>query len=420
MNQLMNHNLTLRSIIDNSTSLDISCAINLDSIDLVLRECLSIDEMREAGSFFTGQKLAAATVNLFSVAITFDSVILDPTCGAGNLLIECSRRLGVENTLSATLIKWSKVLRGYDLHASFIEATKLRLVIEALSRGVEKDCDIECAISFFKNIKVKDTLSVTKQEVSGVTHTILNPPFSIWKSPNKNYWKNGKINAAGMVFDHYLRILPEHSVFSAILPDVLRSGSRYDNFRSFCSIKSEAFCKVWGRFNDKTDVDVFHLNGKIIKQGESNIFWQEKVQDTYLQLSEKYDVRVGPLVAYRDPEIGIEYAYLHSKNITSWEVVTEVNERRRYKGTAIEPPFVIVKRTSSPSDKYRASATLINIGEKAAVENHLIIIKPFNNKLADCKKLLKLLKREKTNEFLNKRIRLRHLTVSAVKSIPIE
>ncbi|MEG8242295.1 hypothetical protein MKS77_08630 [Acinetobacter baumannii] len=40
--------------------------------------------------------MATATVKAFPSAVTFDSIILDPTCGAGNLLIECSRMLGVE------------------------------------------------------------------------------------------------------------------------------------------------------------------------------------------------------------------------------------------------------------------------------------------------------------------------------------
>ncbi len=41
-----------------------------------------------------------------------------------------------------------KVLWGFDIHESFIESTKLRLVIEALRRGVNKDCSIEDALSF--------------------------------------------------------------------------------------------------------------------------------------------------------------------------------------------------------------------------------------------------------------------------------
>ncbi|MCA4419406.1 N-6 DNA methylase [Acinetobacter baumannii] len=420
MNQLINHNNSLRNTIERTDLTLLDAAIDLDSIDLVLRECLTIEEMREAGSFFTGQILATATVKAFPSAVTFDSIILDPTCGAGNLLIECSRMLGVEKNLSSTLKKWGKVLWGFDIHESFIESTKLRLVIEALRRGVNKDCSIEDALSFFINIQVKDVLTLTKNDVSEVTHAILNPPFSIWPSPNKYYWKSGKINAAGIVFDHFLRIFPEGCFFSAILPDVLRSGSRYNLFRDFCSLKSDAICQIWGRFNKKTDVDVFILSGKILdEENNKKIVWQESFGE-YIPLSDNFEVRTGPLVAYRDPEVGPEYPYFHSKNTPSWQIITQANERRKFNGTVISPPFIIIKRTSSPGDKYRATASLIDMNEMVAVENHMIIIKPKSNSIGECKKLMKILRSKSTNEFLNSRIRLRHLTAQVIKDIPLK
>ncbi|MEX6368669.1 N-6 DNA methylase [Providencia huaxiensis] len=48
------------------------------------------------GAFFTGQSLARQTVLSFNTPIKMNSIILDPTCGAGNLLIECSRSLSVK------------------------------------------------------------------------------------------------------------------------------------------------------------------------------------------------------------------------------------------------------------------------------------------------------------------------------------
>jgi len=117
--------------------------------------------------------------------------------------------------------------------------------------------------------------------------------------------------------------------------------------------------------------------------------------------------------------MGSEYPYFHSKNTPGWEVLEDISETRRFQGKVISPPFVIIKRTSSPGDKYRATATIINLKSMVAVENHLIVIKPKNNSLAECKKLLKILRAEKTNDFLNKRIRLRHLTVQVIKDIPI-
>lgn len=420
MNQLSFHNQDLRNLIDNSCLEPISSIVDLDSIDTVLRECLTLEQMREAGSFFTGQALATKTINSFEKALTLNSRVLDPTCGAGNLLIECSRKLGVRDTLSETLEEWGEILWGFDIHESFIEATKLRLIIDALNRGVQKNCSIEQAISYFKNIKIMDAMLVTKEDLKSITHVVMNPPFSIWSSPNKNYWKQGKINAAGIVLDHYLRVLPNECNLIAILPDVLRSGSRYNLFREFCSLKMHATCKLWGRFNSKTNVDVFILSGKITESDNlKNILWQEDLGN-YEPLSTQFDVCTGPLVAYRDLELGNEYPYFNSKNTIAWETINEVNQTRKFQGKVISPPFILVKRTSSPGDKYRATATIINLKTMVAVENHLIVIKPKNNSLRDCKKLLKILKSNKTNNFLNQRIRLRHLTVEVIKSIPLK
>lgn len=420
MNQLSLHNQDLRNLIDNSCLEPISSIVDLDSIDTVLRECLTLGQMREAGSFFTGQALATKTINSFEKALTLNSRVLDPTCGAGNLLIECSRKLGVRDTLSETLEEWGEILWGFDIHESFIEATKLRLIIDALNRGVQKNCSIEQAISYFKNIKIMDAMLVTKEDLKSITHVVMNPPFSIWSSPNKNYWKQGKINAAGIVLDHYLRVLPNECNLIAILPDVLRSGSRYNLFREFCSLKMHATCKLWGRFNSKTNVDVFILSGKITESDNlKNILWQEDLGN-YEPLSTQFDVCTGPLVAYRDLELGNEYPYFNSKNTIAWETINEVNQTRKFQGKVISPPFILVKRTSSPGDKYRATATIINLKTMVAVENHLIVIKPKNNSLRDCKKLLKILKSNKTNNFLNQRIRLRHLTVEVIKSIPLK
>ncbi|MCC4820434.1 hypothetical protein LMH81_28370, partial [Vibrio lentus] len=70
----------------------------------------------------------------------------------------------------------------------------------------------------------------------------MNPPFTIWPSPKEHYWKTGKVNAAGIIFDKYLRMFLEACHVSAILPDVLRSGSRYEGFRDFSSSLLEAQC----------------------------------------------------------------------------------------------------------------------------------------------------------------------------------
>lgn len=416
MNTLTSHIVAMRDLLLSSDIKLLRNAVDLDDIDTVLRKLLSIEEMREAGSFFTGQALASKAISSFKRPITLKSIVLDPTCGAGNLLIEASRKLGVETTLSATLKEWGKVLWGFDIHQHFIEAAKIRIVIEALNRGVVQNCKLEEAFNFLPNICVKNALTVKAEEVKNVTHIVMNPPFTIWPSPKINYWKEGNLNAAGILFDNYLRLLPNNCLISAILPDVLRSGSRYNEFRAFVSDSMNADVEIWGRFNSKTDVDVFLLSG-ITQCNKERIQWHRVINKKH-SIADYFDVRTGPLVAYRDPEEGKEYAYFYPKICPKWAVIKSAIERRKFSGKVLQPPFVVIKRTSSPSDRSRASATLINLNEPVAIENHMIVVTPKDGKVNTCKKLMRILQSQQTNDYLNERIRLRHLTISVVKDIP--
>ncbi len=423
MNQLFEHNNSLKSIyslISESNDIEIiKEKVHDYCIDAVLRNVITIEDMRSAGSFFTDNKLADELANKFARPITDDSIILDPTCGAGNLLISCSRKLGIKDNLSTTLSSWGKCLQGYDLYESFVESTKIRLVLEAISRGCKVDCSIEEATSYFKHIKVADTMQIIASDVSTVTHCAMNPPFAYWNSEKTDFWNKGKINSAAVVCEHFVRILPKHSEISAILPEVLRSGSRYEKWRDFIQSKLQnTSIEILGRFSAKTNVDVFVIQGKL-DESQNRIKWIEGIEEEIPRISDEYKVSVGPLVAYRDPEEGEEYPYIHAKNIVAWKVLKDFAESRRFKGTVMTPPFVVIQRTSGPTSVYRATGSIITGKSPVAVENHLIIIKPNRPTIANCKKLLKLFKEPKTNDFLNERIRCRHLTVGAVKQIPL-
>lgn len=419
MNQLKQHNQILANVFDCfSHSFDVTTLddfVCLDSIDTVLRQYLSREEMREAGSFFTGQKLASLTVNNVKSDISLSSVVLDPTCGAGNLLIECSRLLNVKKTLSQTLMSWGAVLRGYDIHTQFIEAAKVRIVLEALSRGTKLDCDLNQALSYLKEIKVVDALNVTAKELEDVTHVLMNPPFTSCSGPSRDFWNKTNVNLAGVIFDLYVRLLPKKCKVSAILPDVLRSGTRYAPWREFIQKNMKMTISIYGAFNTKTNVDVFILNGTVEDSCQKVSWYEESISKNIL--SNLYDVCIGPLVAYRDPEDGPLYPYIYVKNASPWAIVSNFTDSRRYLGRAIQGPFVVVRRTSSPSQKYRMIGTIINTKDLVAVENHLIVIKPKDGKFSSCDKLLEFFKTKEANEFLNNRIRCRHLTVSAIKSL---
>ncbi|WP_460158460.1 N-6 DNA methylase [Pseudomonas sp. S3_E11] len=422
MNEFKPHNQVLirfyESITDSIDHNKINELIDLDNADAVLRKVLPIEEMRAIGSFFTGQALTTQAVDSFKNSITDDSVVLDPTCGTGNLLIESSRRLSIKPCLSETLKTWGKVLKGYDIHESFVEATKLRIILEALSRGAVKDCSINKAFLYLHGIKTVDAMSIQKEELVTVTHALMNPPFSSWDSPAENYWNQGKVNAAGIVFDHFLRTLPKNCEVCAILPDVLRSGSRYENWRNFTSQNLLGGIRIIGRFNQKTNIDVFLIHGLLSTETDSKISWYPQNKGSSY-VSDFFDVCIGPLVAYRDPLDGTLAPYIHSNNTPLWETITSITEHRKFKGRLILPPFVVVRRTSSPTNKFRASGAIIAGEKSVAVENHLIVIKPKNGSITACNDLLKKLKSPEVNDFLNGRIRCRHLTVGVIKEIPL-
>lgn len=392
---------------------DSSDYLDYEFSDILIRESLDKKMMRENGCFFTGTSLAH---HLFDgIKINNNTVFLDPTCGLGNLLLEASKLLPVRDGLRETLTVWGNKLVGYDIFKEFVHGAKLRIIFEALRRGAKINCSLECSIALLHRIKQTDVMKLTSEDVYDVTHAVLNPPFSPWDSPATHYWKRGKINSAGVITDHLIRLFKENTSIHAILPDVLRSGSRYDTFRKFIEANIDGKIEIWGRFSSKTDVDVFILEGK--KSSEPNIYWETNNASTFT-LFDHYTISTGPLVAYREPEIGPMVPYLHQKNAPTGMIIEKITEQRRFKGRLVTPPFVVVKRTSSPRDKIRASATIVNSIDPVAVENHLIIISPRDNSLEKCIKLMDILASQDTTDYLNSRIRLRHLTIDAIKNIP--
>lgn len=394
----------------------------ITGIDLMreLRNIFSITELRESGSFFTGEVLANEAVLKFDQPITSSSIILDPTCGAGNLLLASSKKLPIKSSLKDSLRLWGKVLTGLDVFPEFVETTKLRLILEAYQRGAVPNGDtIDELKSLLPHIRQGDALLETEC-YSKATHVIMNPPYGLTLAPQGCSWGGGKINAAGIFVEHMLDNVVENTSLVAILPDVLRSGSRYGYWRALVdSSVSHNLCIV-GRFDRKTDVDVFLLSGNIrkVQPTERQKAWENNEFALSRRLAELFTVSVGPVVQYRDPEEGESYPYIFPRMLPKWEELSSFDCKRKFAGRVIHPPFIAIRRTSSPSDTHRALATIISGDSPVAVENHLIVAVPIEGGLKECRRLMEVLRHPQTNEFLNNRIRCRHLTVGAVKEIP--
>jgi hypothetical protein len=135
-------------------------------------------------------------------------------------------------------------------------------------------------------------------------------------------------------------------------------------------------------------------------------------------IADFFDVHVGRVVPHRDKETGPCHPYIHARCVPTWTVMRNFSETRSHEGRVYEPPFVIIRRTSRPGHPYRAAATVIAGDRQVAVENHLIVCEPRDRKLSTCKELMRQLKTQRVNDFLDSRIRCRHLTVGAVATIP--
>lgn len=114
-----------------------------------LRSSIDITSRRASGAFFTGPFIAKRIPNLDSSP----NIVLDPACGAGNLLLEQATRLQTMNSLLETIDYWGDRLWGFDIHQEFIDAAKLRLALLAKNKGGFHD-KIPDISALFPNIVV--------------------------------------------------------------------------------------------------------------------------------------------------------------------------------------------------------------------------------------------------------------------------
>ncbi len=387
-----------------------------------LRRLVDQTELRRNGAFFTSTELSTLLLKSIRDSLTPNSKILDPACGAGDLLLACARELSKAQNLSMTLDGWLHQLYGRDLHPEFISAASARLTLAALTMEANvRSKGLELPKPQCGHLRASCGLTDTAV-IKNATHIVLNPPFSAVDSPAGCTWAEGKVNLAAVFIDNCLRHATPGTRIAAILPDVLRSGSRYERWRK--AVERRAFVdevSIYGKFDSRTDVDVFLLT---LTTGEPHpagapTQWLSKTLSSS-NVSEHFDVCVGPVVQYRDPHRGPWTPYARAGNTPLWGTVQSIVRKRRWLGKTIKPPFVVVRRTSSPGDPWRSPATLVLGETPVAVDNHLIVLKPRTGGAETCRILMAQLMSSATNDWLNDRIRCRHLTVSAVKELPFE
>jgi hypothetical protein len=384
------------------------------------RMLVPLEKRRANGAFFTGTRLARQLARRMMEDLPGDAVIADPTCGVGDLLLAVAEKLPVGSNLDETLRIWGGRLIGLDINPQFIRVAKIRLLMLALTRSPDvRKAPTSPIGDLFPSIAKTDFLCSPKT-IARASHVLINPPYCEMDAPGKCGWGSGHVSAAAVFMETCLSNVREGTKVAAILPDVLRSGSYYAKWREHIeSCGKGARVSTYGQFDNTTDVDVFTL--ELIKgvQGDRRgiRWWKSNGKAHTGRICDRFDVHVGSVVPHRDPQRGPRVPYIHPRTLPAWGKRQRIHQRRRFKGRLFQPPFVVVRRTSRPGDK-RAIATIVTGRREVAVENHLLVLSPKHKTLSECVRLVRVLRKPLTDDWLNKRIRCRHLTVKAVQELP--
>lgn len=380
-----------------------------------------IDEgiRKEFGIFFSGHTLANLVASKVTTSLANGASVIDPTCGAGDLLIACARYYPKQINYKSTLNFWASKLGGIDIHETFTKTVSSRLRLLATESYIPNKNESISQLDF-PNILTADAFTQTGL-IGEFDLVVTNPPYGSTQAPSDIEWSQGKVQVAAVFIDRILKHAKVGQEIVAVLPDVLRSGTRYSKWRDWIALKAEVMSvEIVGKFDKTTDVDVFVMHLRVGENHSSR--WPDitlpRINTTDIKIETLFNVRVGPVVPHRDKKNGPSRLYIDCSHTTNGVEITP-SQVCQYNGTSYKGPFVVVHRTSSPDDPNRLVTSIINTDDSVMVENHLIIIQPIDGQLQTCRKLLEKLKSNSVREWINQRIRCRHLTVTAIRDIPV-
>jgi len=411
---------TLESYEDNLAAIlrtqsipDVMPSSVLYAAPVVVMDALDVEKRRAHGIFFTHPTMASQLASHIQSEVARGCVVMDPGIGGGDLLLACARHLPRRRSVDATLRLWSELLRGYERHAGFLKLARLRLAVlaKALHRS-SAPLDPDLVLEMFPDLRHGDFLQASLANLTSDTCVITNPPFNYVRD---TALRNGRISAAALFLVKLYNELPDGAHIVGVFPEVLRCGSTYDELRAeIASSLTTVVEESLGRFARRADVDVY-LGYYRRRQGPvTNLMMPAGITAS---VSDFFSVQIGYVVPHRAPNSGQWTRYVTAKNTPTWDSGFTPTANRRHRGPTVAPPFVIVRRTSSPSQRHRAVGTII-VGERQiAVENHLIVLKPNDGKLETCKRLLETLRDPRTSVQLNASMRCRHLTKASLQRL---
>lgn len=376
------------------------------------RRSVDLAERRREGMFFSGPELAREVAGLLHAKMPVGGIALDPTCGIGDLLLAYAERLPIEATLDATLDAWGRQLAGIEKRADLAAMARARLIALARSRGCFEG-PIASIDGCFPAVIVGDMFEES-EHIARADGLLFNPPFGQTCNHAVSDWGTGQLSGAALCLDMLVGARAPRAPIAAVLPEVLRCGMRYARFRArLTDAGLGGRFASRGRFDAWTDVDVFTT---LLESGASDLWQLPATVST--TVGDRFTVRVGSVVPHRHAHRGPWYRFACAKTVPAWSTGFVPKSSRRFRGTTCVPPFVVVRRTSSPSDRKRAVGAIILGDRPVAVENHLIVLTPNDGRLESCTELLAVLARDATSGYLNRAMRCRHLTTSSVMGIP--
>jgi hypothetical protein len=376
-------------------------------------------KLRAEGAFFTHPPLARSVVEELSASPSLSNVYFDPMCGAGDLLLAIARKLPVAESLPKTLRSWGKSIAGCDKSAEFVRAARARLTLLAMqrcrTRVLPQAFDMVSAFPLVTHGDVRDAHDL----FAVADHVLMNPPFGLTICSVDCGWGSGRVSSAAIFAEIVVRKVRQDTEIVAVLPDVLRSGARYDKWRrTIEGLALVASSSPYGEFGNNADVDVFLLTMKTreTKQTRRTWSWTDKGRASE-RVGDRFDIHVGAVVPHRDAKSGQVYRYVHARSLPPWKTKLRILEKRKFSGSVFAPPFVAVRRTSRPG-RGRATATVVVGHGDVAVENHLLVLIPKDGSLKTCRELVRRLRLKSTDAWLNNRIRCRHLTTASLSDLP--
>jgi N-6 DNA Methylase len=391
-----------------------------------LRKDVPIETRRAYSTFFTSSTLRARLVAPYRNIIVRGAKILDPACGIGDLLLAAVNLLPHGWPVHRIASHVASNFHGRELIPVLAEVAQYRL---QLAIKLAADSDYQYQPPFLPHIQAGDGLA---HDVSynDARLVLLNPPYGRKTLTHSVEWSEGLTSEAAPFTLQALERCRKGTAVAAILPDVLRSGSRYSRWRH--KIESLAHIdkvEVVGLFDTWTDVDVFIVNMRV-RSGRSaaraiepaNWYSSSVSNGAKITLSDVATISIGDVVPHRHGEVGPEVPYLSVHSTPIGAIVTEA-PTRRFHGRLHKAPFIVVRRTSAPtrvSGGSRIASSLISSAlGSVAVENHLIVITPQVGGIAACRKLMQQLGHPSVTTWLDTRLRTRHLTKQALLDLPL-